>query len=505
MEDVTMGPYFKTPDRPGKIELFQLFALMSAAALLLVFRIDHPFLWKDEVFSINYIRHDFGYLLDLHREAERHPPGHYLTLKAWGGLFGDGRAAMRGLSVAFAVLCLPLTYLIVRPVLGARVALLSVLFLAVFPGFVHYGREARMYAQLFFFLTLATWFFTFLLYSRERAAPGDNGNVRRVIGLVGFSVALAATFYTHYAAAIFYACFFVATVWVSARENDRRLLALGAVGLSAAVLLAVPQILHMLRFLAPSGDEWIEATSLRTLYQTVLGCFPFPWWAKPVMALLYLWGTVLIWRADRRFGVLFLCIPVMGITALAVIGVWRPMLLVRTAQPLTLLTPVALAMVVARLPRPAILPAVVALVAVHALAFRVDYPASRQTMIAEEMADRLGTLTPGSDKVFYIEHLAPEFDLFRVSGRADFVPIRFDAPEAQFPAIRSRLVACHRNGATATGGCGTTIVIMEREPRFEKQAARAWFGFLDQLAEEVGKVRREENSGYVVYSAGPEG
>lgn len=489
-----------TVARSGPAGWVALLAVMAATAALLLFRLDYPALWRDEIFSVNYIRHDTAYLLDLQRAGERHPPGHFLTLKAWTAGFGDSRVSVRALSALFAVLCLPLLYLIVRPVFGMRIALLSALFLGVFPGLVHYGREARMYAELFFFLLLAIWFYGHLLY-RDRPGRIPAG-LPAWAAIIGFALALAATFHLQYTAAIYYLCFFVITVAAAVPDRDLALLRNGATGLGLATILALPQVVHMLGFVAPGGDEWIAPTSLRTLYQTVLGAFPFAWWAKPAMLGVYGAGTAMIWRTDRRFGLVFLCLPLVGIAALAVIGIWRPMLLVRTVQPLSLLAPVALAVVVARLPRPAGPVAAAALVAVHALALRADYPPARQAMFAEEAADMFAGLDPALDRVYHIAHLGEHFELARIAGRERFVAIGFADPAGQFAAIRARFEACHpRNLAQPGPGCGTTIVIMERDPRFEPQAAAEWFAFLDGLAEQAGPVRIEEYAGYVAYVA----
>ena len=135
-----------------------LLGLAAVAVLLLTFRLDHPELWGDELFTASYIRNDYGYLLSLDRADERHPPGHYVLLKAWTSAFGDDRAGLRSLSVLSALLCLPLLHALVRERLDARTALLATLLLALFPGFLHYGREARMYAPLFACLLAASFF-----------------------------------------------------------------------------------------------------------------------------------------------------------------------------------------------------------------------------------------------------------------------------------------------------------------------------------------------------------
>ncbi|MFD2858364.1 glycosyltransferase family 39 protein [Seohaeicola zhoushanensis] len=242
------GPGAAATDR---LPVVVLAVLVCMTAALLLFRLDHPALKMDEVFSVNYIRNGVAYLLDLARPDERNPPGYFLALKAWTALAGDSRAGARSLSVACALACLPLIYLVARPLFGPRVALLAALFLGSFPGFLHYGREARMYAMLFFCLMLAILFCTMLLDHARIRSRARHPALALGLVVTGFAVSLAATFYAHYSAAVYYLCFLAAVVWIFLLERDLRLLGLVGTGLALATLLALPQIFHMLGFVSP--------------------------------------------------------------------------------------------------------------------------------------------------------------------------------------------------------------------------------------------------------------
>ena len=281
--------------KPAVAEVVSVLAVMVCSALLLTFRLGNPILWIDEVFTTNYIRHGYDFLLDFARPDERHPPGHYLTLKAWSELFGADRVGIRTMSVAWAVLCLPLLYGIVRMRFDRRMALIAIAYLAVFPGFVYYGREARMYAQLFGLLMLASFLFL-VLFNRFQTL----GTGKRILLTLCFAVVLAGTFYTHYISFIFYACFSIAGVALAVLRKDVPWLLYAISGIALATLLAVPQIFHMLKFVAPATDEWIPYSDLGVFYATLLGTYDAPTLAKPLLYIVYLIGFV-FWRHYNIF------------------------------------------------------------------------------------------------------------------------------------------------------------------------------------------------------------
>ena len=60
--------------KPAAAEVASVLAVIVCSALLLTFRLGNPILWIDEVFTTNYIRHGYDFLLDFARPDERHPP-----------------------------------------------------------------------------------------------------------------------------------------------------------------------------------------------------------------------------------------------------------------------------------------------------------------------------------------------------------------------------------------------------------------------------------------------
>ena len=92
--------------------LTALASIMVLAAVLRCWQLDEREVTSTEAFSWRVATFPLDELL---RSVARdtHPPGHFLLLKAWMSVFGDSPFAIRSLSAACGVLCVPLMYLLV--------------------------------------------------------------------------------------------------------------------------------------------------------------------------------------------------------------------------------------------------------------------------------------------------------------------------------------------------------------------------------------------------------
>ncbi len=134
-------------------------------------------------------------------------------------------------------------------------------FFATFPIAVHYGREIRMYPLLsVFFLT------SFLCFIRLwEIARGANDfiatstlSARAMWPLLGFSLSLALSFYTHYTAALYFILYgLVSVIFLLTREKILFLWIF--FGLLFSTVLVLPQLYHL--FTSSLGDpdkDWMQ-------------------------------------------------------------------------------------------------------------------------------------------------------------------------------------------------------------------------------------------------------
>lgn len=127
--------------------------------------------------------------------SDTSPPLYYLLLNGWTRAFGTSDAALRLFSVWWAVLLLPLLWVLGRELGSRRVAWIGCLLFAFSPVAIYYSTEGRMYSLLWW-LAAALALLTLALARR----PTDN----RLAWLWVF--AAVAGLLTHY---------FVAFVWLA--------------------------------------------------------------------------------------------------------------------------------------------------------------------------------------------------------------------------------------------------------------------------------------------------
>jgi len=172
---------------PRAAALLAAFAVVGAAAVRLHGLADKA-LWFDETASVFFARMPVGRMLAVLPANDPHPPLYYLLLRGWLAWFGDGEAAVRGLSVMVGVAVVGLTWAFGRRIVGAGPALLAAALVAVAPSQVAAAQEARMYGLLV--LTgLASW------WALWRAVGTERGSWR---AWAVYALATAAMLYSHY-------------------------------------------------------------------------------------------------------------------------------------------------------------------------------------------------------------------------------------------------------------------------------------------------------------------
>jgi uncharacterized membrane protein len=86
-------------------------------------------------------------VVSLASEDSEHPPLYYLFVRFWMHWFGDSPAAVRSLSVVFALLAFPVLYWLCRELFEMQsAAWLAVALLSLSPFHVLYAQEARQYS-----------------------------------------------------------------------------------------------------------------------------------------------------------------------------------------------------------------------------------------------------------------------------------------------------------------------------------------------------------------------
>jgi mannosyltransferase len=219
--------------------------------------------WIDEGLSVGISDRPFGDIPDALRK-DGSPPLYYLLLHVWMRAAGTSEEATRWLSLACALVCVPVAFWAARALFGTRTAWMAAVLAATSPFLTQYAQEARMYALVALLALVAS-----AAYARAFTV-GGSARARRPWA-IGYSVALAAMLYTHNWALFFGAACGAVWLYLVAKApaaERRELLVTGAVGFGGALALYLPWIPVTLYQAAHTGAPWSESPTVVALLGT---------------------------------------------------------------------------------------------------------------------------------------------------------------------------------------------------------------------------------------------
>ena len=173
-----------------------LAAVLCSAAFLRFYRLDAQSFWNDEGNSARIAERSLDLIVEG-AAGDIHPPGYYLLLHAWRGLFGQSEFALRSLSVFAGEALVVLTCLVGCRLFGRSVGLLAAALSALSPFGIYYSQEARMYALLGA-VSAASIYVALWAMDRLDATAREEGGLP-VWVLAAYALVSAAGLYTHYA------------------------------------------------------------------------------------------------------------------------------------------------------------------------------------------------------------------------------------------------------------------------------------------------------------------
>ena len=172
------------PGRDGVLLPVLIVLVLLAVSVFLRTRALGESLWMDEGLSIGIASQGFFHIPGT-LQLDGSPPFYYMLLSLWIGVFGDGPAETQGLSMAIALLGVPLGLWAGWSLFGRRAGLICAALCAVNPFLTNYAQETRMYS-LMLVLSLVTTaaFLHVFAFGRRSYLPL-------------FAVLLALMLYTH--------------------------------------------------------------------------------------------------------------------------------------------------------------------------------------------------------------------------------------------------------------------------------------------------------------------
>jgi uncharacterized membrane protein len=320
---------FARVKRKISFEVIALAFIIILCALLRFYHLGAASLWSDEIFSRYYVDL-FGlhYVLADGLSRETNPPTYYLLLRGWISLFGDSEAALRLLSAAVSILCVPVTYLLGRELGGKSWGLTGALLFALCPASLYFAQETRVYALFMLASTVVLW--AAAIYQRDS---------RSVKATAFYLLAATLCLYLHVTGLLLVVACCVA-VWLyllsngaGTRQARFKWMALNGI----VLLLGLPYFLHVLTASHTGIIDYVPPAGIHQLVYcvslVVSGMVtPYPWPAFLLAAALWVTLAVSLWRQplSRRASATLIGVPCLFITLVLLVSFRRPILLPRT-------------------------------------------------------------------------------------------------------------------------------------------------------------------------------
>jgi 4-amino-4-deoxy-L-arabinose transferase-like glycosyltransferase len=163
--------------------LFAVLIILLGAALRF-YQLGRDSLWLDEIVTQQITQHNVRQMLNLVGHYDDHPPLFYL-IEYQNRLMGFSDFAARLPSAIAGILTIPVVIVLARRLWGAPIGLMAGLLLALWPTHLHFSQEARQYALLMLFISIATY--------RLYRGVSDGG----IAAWIGYILSSVGALYSH--------------------------------------------------------------------------------------------------------------------------------------------------------------------------------------------------------------------------------------------------------------------------------------------------------------------
>ncbi|HEY2006290.1 MAG TPA: glycosyltransferase family 39 protein [Solirubrobacteraceae bacterium] len=266
--------------------------------------------WIDEGISVGIASHPLSELPHLLRE-DGSPPLYYFLLHVWMQIFGHSEKATHELSLLFALITVPVSYLSGSSLWGRRTGAYCAVLAAGLPFITSYAQETRMYSLVVLLsVIVATAFLHTFVYRRRAWLPV-------------FAVSLVGTLYTHnwglFMGVMAFVAFLVC-VRLTPRVERRPLVRDGVLAFGITALLYLPWVPTLFYQAKHTGAPWALSPILWSFSQ---GAYFITGGRGAAVAILLGAGAGLLairnrGIVDQRTRIAIACLSVLGVGTVVV-------------------------------------------------------------------------------------------------------------------------------------------------------------------------------------------
>ncbi|HUK92893.1 MAG TPA: glycosyltransferase family 39 protein, partial [Methanomicrobiales archaeon] len=249
-------------------------------------------LWLDEASTLTFARQSLVQIWgSLSAGTEFNPPLFYWMEHAML-TFGESEAVLRLIPAILGILTIPVFYVLGSEILDRNTGIVGAALLAFSPFQIYYSQEARAYAPMLFFFSIAFYFFLRMIRSWGRRDA------------ILFGIFSAIAFWTHFYAFVPILALFIFALAMKAKEIAKDLRAAIPFAVSALVfaVLTLPLIYFAVQlFLARTGGApTFGVQGIATITLTITQLSGFSDILAIVLTLLFIIGVVSLFSRDRE-------------------------------------------------------------------------------------------------------------------------------------------------------------------------------------------------------------
>jgi hypothetical protein len=263
--------------------------LVALTALSLALRLEGQgtWLWTDEGISVGIAGHRLADIPVVLRK-DGSPPFYYLLLHGWMRVVGRSEVQTHALSLAFALLTVPVGFWAGRSLFGRRAGWIAAALAATAPYLSEFSHETRMYTLVALLALIVTTLFAHAFVLRRR----------RAVPL--FAASLLVLLYTHnWGLYVAGATLLALVPCVLRARQDKAVVRDAALAFGAVALLYLPWVPTLLEQLRHTGAPWSPRPVVREIVSAVgivLGDT-----TERVLVALVLGGGLAAWNLIRRW------------------------------------------------------------------------------------------------------------------------------------------------------------------------------------------------------------
>ena len=294
-----------------------LIGLTIAGLLLRFYNLGGNSLWLDEASTLTFARQTLAGIWESTAGGEFNPPLFY-WLEHGMLLFGESEFVLRLLPALLGVLTIPVVYLVGKEFRDRDVGLIAAALLAFSPFHIFYSQEARAYAPMLFFFSLALLFYV-------RASRSDETR-----SWVFFGLFSAVAFWMHFYAIVPVAVLILHALVTRAGDirRDLRSARNPAISVVAFVAASLPLLIVTVNLflVRTSSAPTFGVQGFDVVYQTLLQVSGFSDLVMAAFIVLFLVGVAFTWREDRNGALLLVFMMVLPLVASLALSSRMPMI-----------------------------------------------------------------------------------------------------------------------------------------------------------------------------------